>query len=151
MLDFVYECMRYIAGLWTSVRGRYAILQRYCTQLCHRHVRQVQIKGENRAGDRQRAARTASGLLFPLRQLVYLLERAFDRYQIRSSKGIRRYWLLMSLVHLIACTGCGEAMSFEDGYAYIYSHIHIQEERLRFIYQCGARHVLFEEVLALVA
>jgi hypothetical protein len=57
----------------------------------------------------------------------------------------------MSLVHLIACTGCGETMSFEDGYAYIYSHIHIQEERLRFIYQCGARHVLFEEVMALVA
>ena len=74
---------------------------------------------------------------------------AFDRYQIRSSKGIRRYWLLMSLAHLVACTGCGEAMSFKDGYAYIYSHI--QEERLRFIYQCGARHVLFEEVLALVA
>ena len=74
---------------------------------------------------------------------------AFDRYQVRSSKGIRRYWLLMSLAHLIACTGCGEIMSFEDGYAYIYSHI--QEERLHFIYQCGARHVLFEEVLALVA
>ncbi len=74
---------------------------------------------------------------------------AFDKYQVRSSKGIRRYWLLMSLAHLVACTGCGEAMSFEDGYAYIYSHI--QEERLRFIYQCGARHVLFEEVLALVA
>lgn len=74
---------------------------------------------------------------------------AFDRYQIRSSKGIRRYWLLMSLAHLIACTGCGETMSFEDGYAYIYDHI--QEERLRFIYLCGARHVLFEEVLALVA
>ena len=74
---------------------------------------------------------------------------AFDRYQVRSSKGIRRYWLLMSLAHLVACTGCDEAMSFEDGYAYIYSHI--QEERLRFIYQCGARHVLFEEVLALVA
>ena len=34
---------------------------------------------------------------------------AFDRYQIRSSKGIRRYWLLMSLSHLVACTGCGEA------------------------------------------
>ncbi|MCI9335912.1 MAG: transposase [Lachnospiraceae bacterium] len=66
---------------------------------------------------------------------------AFDRYQVRSSKGIRRYWLLMSLVHLVACTGCGEVMSFEDGYAYIYSHI--QEERLRFIYQCGARQVLF--------
>ena len=74
---------------------------------------------------------------------------AFGRYQLRSSKGIRRYWLLMSLAHLIACTGCGKTMSFEEGYAYIYSHI--QEERLRFIYQCGARHVLFEEVLALVA
>lgn len=55
----------------------------------------------------------------------------------------------MSLAHLIACTGCGEAMCFEDGYAYI--HNHIQEERLRFIYQCGVRHVLFEDVLALVA
>ncbi|MEH2958379.1 hypothetical protein [Candidatus Merdisoma sp. JLR.KK006] len=55
----------------------------------------------------------------------------------------------MSLTHLIACTGCGETMSFEDGYAYIYRHI--QEERLRFGFQCGARHVLFEEVLALAA
>ena len=74
---------------------------------------------------------------------------AFDKYQIRSSKGTRRYWLLMSLAHLIACTGCGETMSFEDGYAYI--HNHIQEEWLRFIYQCGVRHVLFEDALALVA
>ena len=73
---------------------------------------------------------------------------ALDRHQVRSSKGIQRYWLLMSLAHLIACTGCGEAMSFEDGYTYIYSHI--QEERYRFIYQWGARHVLFKEVLALV-
>lgn len=59
---------------------------------------------------------------------------AFDRYQICSSKGIRRYWLLMSMAHLIACTGYGETMSFEDGYAYIYNHI--QEERLRFMYLC---------------
>ena len=29
--------------------------------------------------------------------------------------------------------------------------LHPIEERLRFIYQCGARHVLFEEVLALAA
>lgn len=57
---------------------------------------------------------------------------SFDRYQVCSLKGIQRYWLLMSLAHLIVCTGCGEIMSFEDGYAYIYSHI--QEERLRFIY-----------------
>ena len=73
---------------------------------------------------------------------------AFDRYQVRSSKGIRRYWLLMSLAHLLACIGCDETMSFEDGYAYIYSHI--QEERIRFVYQCGARHIGFEQVIALV-
>lgn len=74
---------------------------------------------------------------------------AFDKYQVRSTKGIQRYWLLMSLAHLIACTECGGTMSFENGYAYIYSHI--QEARLRFIYQCLAMHVLFEEVLALAA
>lgn len=74
---------------------------------------------------------------------------AFDRYQIRSSEGIRRYWLLMSLAHFIACTGCGETMSFEDGYAFIYDRI--QEGRLRYIYQCGAKHIRFEDVLALVA
>ena len=74
---------------------------------------------------------------------------SFDRYQIRSSKGIHRYWLLMSLAHLIACTGCGETMSFEDGYACIYNQI--QKERLHFIYQCGARHIVFDDVLALVA
>ena len=74
---------------------------------------------------------------------------AFDRYQVRSSQGIRRYWLLMSLAHLPACTGCGETMPFKDGYAYIYSHI--QEERIRFVYQCGARHIGFEQVIALVA
>ena len=55
----------------------------------------------------------------------------------------------MSLAHLIACTGCGETMSFEDGYAFICSHI--QEERICYIYQCGAKHVLFEDVFALVA
>lgn len=74
---------------------------------------------------------------------------AFDQYQIRSSNGIQRYWLLMSLAHFIACTGCGENMSFEDGYAFIYTHI--QEKRIKYIYQCGARHVLFEDVLTSIA
>ena len=67
---------------------------------------------------------------------------AFDRCQVRSSQGIRRYWLLMLLAHLLACTGCGEAMSFEDDYAYIYSHI--QEEQICFVYQCEARNIGFE-------
>lgn len=55
----------------------------------------------------------------------------------------------MSLAHLTTCTGCGETMPFEDGYAYIHSHI--QEERIQFIYQCGARQIAFEQVIALVA
>ena len=41
-------------------------------KLFHRHVRQVPVKGENRTAGCQRAAHTASGLLFPLRQLVYV-------------------------------------------------------------------------------
>ena len=57
--------------------------------------------------------------------------------------------LAKKLAHLIACTGCGETMPFEDGYAYIQNQI--QKERLHFIYQCGARNILFDEVLALVA
>ncbi len=54
----------------------------------------------------------------------------------------------MSLAHLIRCASDGENMSFEYGHAYMYSHI--RKERLRLIYQCGAKHMLFEEVLALV-
>ena len=74
---------------------------------------------------------------------------ALDRYQIRSSKGIRRYWLLMSLSHFIACMGNGSPQPFEDGHAYF--HNRIIEERISYIYQCGANHIRFADVLALVA
>lgn len=74
---------------------------------------------------------------------------ALDQYQIRTSNGIRRYWLLMSLAHLIACTGSGESKSFEDGYTWF--HNRIQEERIGYIYQCGVKRVLFSDVLASVA
>ncbi len=73
----------------------------------------------------------------------------FVRYQIRSSKGIRRYWLIMSLAHLIACTGNGEPCSFETGYTFL--HDRIIEERILYIYHCGVNHVLFEDDLAVVA
>ena len=33
---------------------------------------------------------------------------AFDGYQIRSSEGNLRYWLLMALAHIIACISCRE-------------------------------------------
>ena len=74
---------------------------------------------------------------------------AFDRYQVRSSKGIRRYWLLMSLAHFTACTRSGELRSFEEGYAFFRDRI--TEERISYIYQCGKNHVLLADVLAAVA
>lgn len=36
---------------------------------------------------------------------------ALDSYQIRSMKGIQRYWLLMSLTHYIYVIGTGESCS----------------------------------------
>ena len=69
--------------------------------------------------------------------------------RLLSEQSIQIMGAFIKMAHLITCTGCGETMSFEDGYAYIYGHI--QEERIRFIYQCGVKHALFKEVLALEA
>lgn len=74
---------------------------------------------------------------------------AFDQYQIRSSKGIKRYWLLMSLAHFISCTESGKVCSFEDGYTYFREQL--WKERIKYVYQCGVKHILFEEVLTLAA
>ena len=71
---------------------------------------------------------------------------ALDKYQVRSSQGIRRYWLIMSMAHYLCCQagdGC-----FEDGYAYFQRKI--QEEQVLFVYQCGLKHLPLESVLALV-
>lgn len=73
---------------------------------------------------------------------------AFDRYQIRSSKGIQRYWLIMSLAHLLCCTGTGKVEPFEKGYAFFQRKM--KEEQVTFLYQCGKRQVPLETVLALV-
>ena len=74
---------------------------------------------------------------------------AFDKYQIRSSTGIKRFWLIMSLAHFFCCVGTGKALPFEDGYA------HFQKATLRehteFIYRCGYARLPLEDVLALVA
>ena len=72
---------------------------------------------------------------------------ALDKYQIRSSQGIRRYWLLMSLVHLICCTKTDEVCSFEDGYARLQQEI--QKERIMYIYQRGAKHLPLDDILGL--
>lgn len=39
---------------------------------------------------------------------------ALDKYQIRSRKGIRRYWLIMSLVHYLCCMHSEQYCTFED-------------------------------------
>ncbi len=40
---------------------------------------------------------------------------ALDKYQIRTSIGIRRFWLLMSLAHYICCFGASTFVPFQDG------------------------------------
>ena len=74
---------------------------------------------------------------------------AFDKYQIRSSTGIKRFWLIMSLAHFLCCVGTGQVLSFEDGYAHFQSQL--RRERAEFIYRCGYAHIPFEDVLSLVA
>lgn len=43
---------------------------------------------------------------------------AFDKYQIRSAVGIKRFWLIMSLVHFLCCVGTGTHLSFQDGFSF---------------------------------
>jgi len=74
---------------------------------------------------------------------------ALDRYQVRSSDGIKRFWLIMSLVHLICCTGTGKYMNFAEGYSFFQQEL--RRERIAFIYQCGSVNIPLNDVLALIA
>ena len=56
---------------------------------------------------------------------------AFDKYQIRSSKGIQRFWLIASLAYLLACCA-SSTFKFSEGYKIIASKI--QEEQIVFIF-----------------
>ena len=74
---------------------------------------------------------------------------ALDQYKIRSSLGIRRFWVLMSTAHLIACIGTGSSLPFHNGFAAMQKLIVV--ERISYIYLCGTSHVPLEHVLALAA
>ena len=74
---------------------------------------------------------------------------ALDQYQIRSSRGIRRYWLLMSLAHLICCTGTGTPVPLQDGFSAI--QLQLRRERIRYIYQCGVAREPLERLLSLAS
>ena len=74
---------------------------------------------------------------------------AFDKYQIRLTRGIRRFWILMSLAYYLCCTGTGEPCCFHEGFALLRKAI--AQERVTYIYNCGVSHVPLSEVLACAA
>lgn len=76
---------------------------------------------------------------------------AFDKYQIRSSLGIRRFWLLTALAHFICCVHAvpDRHLSFEEGFSFFSQEI--GRERISFIYYCGVCHAPLDEVLNLIA
>lgn len=74
---------------------------------------------------------------------------AFDKYQIRSTRGIRRFWILMSLAYYLCCMGTGKFCCFHEGFTLLREAI--IRERVSYIYNCGASHVPLSEVLACVA
>lgn len=74
---------------------------------------------------------------------------AFDSYQIRTALGIRRFWLLASLAHFIACTQMEAFAPFEFGYRALQNCILC--ERVTFFYQCGVQRIPLDAVLSLVA
>ena len=72
---------------------------------------------------------------------------ALDTYQIRSSKGIQRYWLLMSMAHYICVIGTGRYQSFQEGYQLIRSTI--QQEKYQYLFQCAKSSIDFEAFMKL--
>ena len=59
---------------------------------------------------------------------------AFDKYQIRSSKGIRRFWILTSLAYFIACS-CSKSFCFSEGFYSLSDTVY--REHIRYIYEYG--------------
>lgn len=74
---------------------------------------------------------------------------ALDQYQIRSARGIRRFWILMSTAHLFACLGTGQLLPFHIGFSAMQNSI--RREQVSFIYHCGASHIPLSHVLAFAA
>ena len=72
---------------------------------------------------------------------------ALDRYQIRSAKGIQRYWLLMSLAYYICVIGTEKSDSFENGYYPICDII--QQEKYWYLFQCAKTSKNFEAFMKL--
>lgn len=76
------------------------------------------------------------------------IKLAFDRYQIRSSKGIKRFWLITSLAYFIACC---ESKSFDFSEDYCSVAHKIEYERIRFVYEFGKSGKNISDLFAMVA
>lgn len=68
-----------------------------------------------------------------------------DKYQIRSSQGIQRYWLIMSLTHYLCCMCKGKYCTFEEGYFYLQEQL--KEERITAIYRLIQHGASLKDVL----
>ena len=73
---------------------------------------------------------------------------AFDKYQIRSANGIKRFWLISSLAYLLACLE-SPSFNFSEGYASISQTIFI--ERVSFIFDFAQSGGEKSALLAMVA
>ena len=73
---------------------------------------------------------------------------ALDKYQVRTRRGTERYWLIMSLVHLMCCSYKADDNSFESGYQYLQQAI--QKEKVTKLYMFIREGMLLEDVLQLV-
>ena len=71
-----------------------------------------------------------------------------DKYQIRSRKGIRRYWLIMSLVHYLCCMHSEQYCTFEEGYRYFQKQRKTEQltNRHAFIKNGSSLEAVFEMV-----
>jgi hypothetical protein len=69
----------------------------------------------------------------------------FNKYQIRSIKGIKRIWLLQSLVHLICTIGLNETMKFGEGLRKLRKQT--KQNSISWIYQCAKSNIPLDKVL----
>lgn len=72
---------------------------------------------------------------------------ALGSYQIRSTQGIQRFWLLMSLAHYLCVAGTGEFCSFENGYYRICDIIKL--EKYHYLFQCAKKSDDFNSFMRL--
>lgn len=72
-------------------------------------------------------------------------ELGFDKYQIRSIKGIKRFWILTSLAHLLCVIGSGTPMSFSDGRMKIRKSIIFST--IEYIYKSAQNNMPFSVII----